>query len=70
MTSGARATVDHGHLDVRLSHQRIGKREPCRSCPYDQIVGFDNHVSPEVLRAISATLSATIEPTLPQMKNA
>ena len=57
MTSRGVPTVDHGHLNVCLGHQRVGEGKTARARPYNQIIGIDEQVLAPHLRATAATLA-------------
>jgi hypothetical protein len=57
MTSRGITAVDHGHLGIRLGHQRVDEGQPARARPYNQIIGVHKQFSPPRIRATSPTLT-------------
>jgi hypothetical protein len=57
MSSRAVSTVDHGHLDVRLSYQAAGEGKTGRARADNQIISINEHLLAPRLRATSTTLA-------------
>ncbi len=54
MTSRSSPSVDQRHLDIGLSHQRVGKGKAACTRPYDQIIGINEHPLAPHLRTAPA----------------